>query len=111
MLTREQLKNRLQVEPVEIEVEELGGSVYVLPVNRVQRRELAKREEEDEDFDSELWLIENCVCDADGSRVFVNGDREWLASEANARMTTELAKAVLRGNGWTEEEAEDIAGN
>lgn len=117
MLTREQIRQRLKVKPVEVEVASLDGTVFARQLTLTQRRQLEEKEKAAEKdaaaFDSEVWLTMNGICDEQGAALFQNGDHEWLSSEAQATLVTDLAKAVLKANGWTEPEQDedDEAGN
>ena len=111
MLNRDEIRQRLAVSPVEVEVESLGGAVFARQLTLTQRRELAAKESTDEPFDSEVWLVMHGVCTESGEPLFQNGDHEWLAKHANGALVTDLAKAVLEANGWTGDAVEEAEGN
>lgn len=113
MLTKEQIRNRLEVKPAEVEIESLGGTVFVRQFTLQHRSEFREnlREWDEDDPQHELWLLMRGVCNENGDALFENGDREWLAERAQSRLVQELAGAVLRENGWGKDAVEDAEGN
>lgn len=112
MLTKQDIRQRLEVKPVEREVEGLGGSVYLREFVLEQRHEFRKLLAEDgDDFNSELWLVMNGVVDEEGDLLFENGDEEWLLAHGSGRLVANIAKDVLIVNGWDDDALEEAEGN
>lgn len=112
MLTKQDIRQRLEVKPVEREVEELGGSVYLREFVLEQRHEFRKMAEaEGGDFNADLWLVMNGVVDEGGDLLFSNGDEEWLLKHSSGRLVTSIAKEVLFVNGWDDGALEEAEGN
>jgi len=118
-LTREAILARAKRDVEEVEIPDIGDTVYLRRITIGERNEWAARRWRAVDMDSgkltdvKLWadsrvyLAACSLCDEDGNSLFSEAE----AAALDPHTVDAIADAAERVNGLTTEAAEDIQGN
>lgn len=108
-ITREYLmQNVAACTPVEYEVPEWGGHVFIERTMTEKAAEYSARLDKLNDLSANVALIIAFCINEDGSPLFMEGDAEWLGKQPLS-VTGPLAKKIAMLNGFSadiQEEAE-----
>ena len=109
IITREYLmQNITACTPVEYEIPEWGGSVFIERAMTEKAAEYSSRLDKLDDISANVALIIAFCINEDGSPLFMKEDAEWLGKQPLS-ITGPLAKKIATLNGFTadiQEEAE-----
>lgn len=123
--TRAEVREARDREPIEVEVQEWGGWVRIIPMTSVMRQELEDRVEDKykelpggkrvkiANHDAKVWrerMVADCCVDDEGLPLFKPADINWL-QEKNARAVAIISTQILRISGVSPEEQEAIQKN
>ena len=97
------------VQPVAVEVPELGGTVYVRPLTLAGMSRFHAAVVQDATRGPAI-LIADCLCDASGTRLFTAADENHLA-DLPSRIAQRLVDAITSASGMDTAAAEGAAGN
>lgn len=104
-LSKEAIQQVVDIQPVEVEVPEWGGSVFVKPLTAAQMEKTQARYEKASDSEKLTLMIINCVCDEKGQNLFSKDDVNWLMDK-NMKVLLKLVGECNKVNGLDTEEVE-----
>jgi hypothetical protein len=116
-LTRDQIMAAQDIETVEVDVPSWGGSVLVRGMTAAERGKYmaAMMEQRGKHQivrvqEAQVRLCAMCMVDAEGKRLFGDGDVPALASKAAAALQP-VYEAAARLSGLTDEDVEELTKN
>jgi hypothetical protein len=112
-LTREELLAARPLEKQEVQVPELGGTVFVRVMNGIERDAYEADIVAHKDqrlVNVRARFVVRCACDADGKLLFTPEDAEALGRTVAAPALDRLAQAGQRLNRMTDAAVEELKG-
>lgn len=110
-LTLDQIKDADDIKNQTIEVPEWNGEVQVKSMSGRLRNNLEQKISSGAAHgDLKLMIVTHCCIKEDGSRLFADSDKKWLAEKAAAPLET-IFVAICKMSGIGIDEAEEAEGN
>lgn len=116
-LTREQILSIVDLKPQGIQIEEWGGTVFIRPMNALERAEWEGYVFSSSDTpkakvidQARERLAVLSICDAQGKRLFTDADIPELGKK-NAIALERIGQAAMRLNKLTPKDIRDLAKN
>ncbi len=115
MLTREQIDAQNDLEPIEFEVPEWDGSVYLIPISATDRARLENvsindSKADNRKVDQRSMLCAMSIVNAEGKRLYQDNEVAILGKR-NARALDRIMDKVMELSGMRQQDFEDAAKN